>query len=159
MTSVGYKKDLLVMMFASSIVAVTDHEETKTDNTIVKNTDYKLNKRIDRRLHKLKADIDSFIHREIDKDTARWIKHHSKDRTYKALSLIDTCSVSLELMAVYVLYANFGDSRTLKLDESLTWVKDFNYMTIADLLMETEASVTEEDMYAVSYEIVNALKR
>ena len=153
------KKELLVAMFASSLIQVADDDITKEDETIIQQTgDYKLNKRITRRLTKLKADIDNFIHGAVNRDIAKWLKSNNATRTLKALKRIDSDKVSLELMAVYVLFANFADNRRIKLDPSMEWLKTYDYMTLADMLTETEARQAEEPMYNVAYEIVNILK-
>ena len=157
--SIGYNKELLVAMFASSLIKVSDHEDVTSDPDLVQkaNKDHRLNKRINRRLASLKKDIDDHIYNAITPEMAKWFKKNTDKRVAKALGIIDENLVSLELLAVWILFSNFAEMNE-RVDESLEFLKKYDYIALVDLMMETEAKVVEGEMFNISNDIILRLK-
>ena len=157
--SIGYNKELLIAMFASSLIKIIDHEDVVGDDTLLSlnNKDYHLNKRIDRRLFSLKKSIDDYIYDIVTPDIAKWLKKNTDKRVVKALNIANKHLVSLELLAVWILFSNFGEMNS-RVDKSLGFLMDYDYMALAELLSKTHASQVDGEMFAISSDIISALK-
>lgn len=157
--SIGYNKELLVLLFANSLLQVSDSDDSKTDDDLVQkdNKDYHLNKRIDKRLKLLNESINVFSEKNISKDISLWLKKQSSSRTIKALRIVDEAKISLELLAVYILFANFGEMNN-KVHDDFREFKDYDYNELADLMVKTNAEQVQMNMFNLSYDIVAVLK-
>ena len=157
--SSGSRKELLVLMFVSSIISVSEHEETKTDEDVIKmdNKTHKINKKIRELLLSIKSDINIYVKSIMTQEIAEWIKSKSPSSTMKAVRKAQETKVGLEFLAVWVLYVNFIE-RKQKLDEGMIMFTKYDYMGLADMMELTAIGETNGDMMMLSYDVVESLK-
>jgi len=158
--SVGKAKEMLVAMFANSLITISTEPKVQDDPEVLardSNKDYHLNKRVDRRLQKLKEDIRVTVHDCVSPSEARWLKTNNSKRTGKALMAINEDVASLELLAVWIMYNNFSEMNS-KISKDFQLFMDYDYLEIAEMLGKTDAESVEASMFNVSTEIIDILK-
>jgi len=160
MLSSGAKKDLLVLYFAYSLIKVSKDSNEYDGIEAISNKDYKINKRIDRNLDKLENDILKTIDSLIGEvETAKWIKNNLDKRVGKLLMKIQDETINLEFLALWVLYVNFADNRTQKLNDEFSWLTNENlYFRVAEYLSKTNVAKVEDKMFMMAYDAVHMIK-
>ena len=157
--SSGAKKDLLVLSFIHSILTVSMSEDTKSDDDILKrNGDYRINKQIDRNINRLQERIKSTIDELMTPGIALWIKSNMDKRIGTTLSKIQEEYVSLELMAIWIAFANFCE-RDKPLDDRFKWLtNEEQYFRINEIMQKTNSARLEDKMFNLAYEIISMIK-
>jgi len=152
--SSGARRDLLLMNLVIGLIgtALGDDEEVKNDKDLTKRTnkDYKLNKRIDRRLEKLIKSLQEtqakvFGRYGKDGKLGKWIKGKVEKELIPVLNSLNP-KTNLELLANQVLFECFME-RDKPLIEEFKWLNDSGVYSMYDLLVETEAGKVEGETY------------
>jgi len=152
MKSSGFKKDLLVAMFCASLITVSQ-EDFNDDEVINVDVDSELNAII----NQIAKDIQKTLN-TAPFEVQRWIRRKTETVVPLVLSSIDTKVISLETLALYVLFVNFIE-RKYPLDEDLKFlVSRYDYMDLAEKLNETALGQVEEEMFKLSYLILSNLR-
>ena len=147
----GYKKDLLVAMFCSSLLVVAE-EDFADDEVINVETDMTVNQS----LLWLSKEIQTTLNNS-DDNTKAYIQKKTRVLVPRALSVADGV-VNLELLAMYIMFANFVE-RKQKLDEDLQFLAEFDYMEVASYLCEkTKVGSVEAEMYEQANRILEQLR-
>ena len=147
----GYKKDMLVAMFCSSLLSVAE-AEFKDDEVISIETD----PITENKLLWLASEIQTTLNNS-DIDTKTYIQKKTRTLVPRSLKVADGV-VSLELLAMYIMFANFVE-RKQKLDSDLQFLAEFDYMEVASYLCEkTKVGSVEAEMYAQATKILEVLR-
>ena len=162
--SSGAKKDLLILQFCHSMIRVSAQEETRKDDDLknrVSNKNYHINKRIDRHLlnlsEKLHETSDS-IYKIGGQEVAMWVKKNLPNRIGGTLTKIQSETINLEMLAIWVLYCNFAE-KDRPLHQNFEWLRDANqYFKITEMMEQTEVSFLEEEMFKIAYDVINRIK-
>jgi hypothetical protein len=164
--SSGAKKDLLVLNLCIGLIGtvLNDKDEAvKNDKDLIKRTNknYKLNKRIDRRLEKLFEKLQAtskaiFEKYGRDGKLGKWMKTKLNTTTIKVLNELRP-DTNLELLANQVLFECFME-RDKPLIEELQWLADISEYSVFDMLVQTEAGSVEGETYQDAIDIVKKIK-
>lgn len=152
--SAGAKRDLLIINLAIGLIqtSLNNEDEVKNDKDLTKRTnkDYKLNKRIDRRLEKLvdrlqKTQTEVFEKYGEDGKLGKWVKGKLNSNFLNIFNNLKP-NINLELLANQTLFECFMERDKPLMDEYM-WLRDSNSYSIFDLLVETEAGKVEGETY------------
>ncbi len=90
--------------------------------------------------------------------TAKWIKNNLDKRVGKMLMKIQDETISLEFLALWILYVNFVE-RTQKLNDEFSWLKNESiYFRVAEYLSKTNVAKVEDKMFMMAYDAVQMIK-
>ena len=159
MPSKGLMQDIFVLQFAHSILQVSMSEDIRKDNELIQHKgEYRTEVKIDRNLSKLISNIQETIDIIIDTDIAKFLQKNTHTKGKKALEFLQNETISLESLALNILYVNFCE-RKKKLDDRLKWLTDEKqYFRINDLLEKTAVSQVEDRMFLFAYDVISILK-
>jgi len=161
----GVLKDFMVLNFAGALMEISlqDNDAVKRDND---NKNYKLNKRIDRRIGTLRSKTKEVL-RQIGNKCAEDEAKYTKKRLYVIGELLHyfeekDIEVNLELLALNILFVNFTpnerQNKTIH-EDFLFFTKSENYLDEnADLIGSTLSDKVETDMFLLAYDCINKLK-
>ena len=162
--SQGAKKDMMVLLFAKSLIEVSTTAETKTDQDLlnrIDNKNYHLNKKIDRGLLKLKDKLDKTITLMYEiggHDLAKWTKINLHKRVGGTLTSIQYDTINLELLSLYVLYVNFSEHEK-KLHDNFKWLQDAEqYFKLSEMITKTVVGEIEEILFKIANDSVSRIK-
>ena len=163
--SAGAKKDLLIINFVIGLIqtSMRDDDAVKNDKDLTKRTnkDYKLNKRIDRRLERLSLmmqETQNAVYRKYGADGSlgRWVTTKLNTNLIKLLNKL-SADTNLELLANQVLFEAFKE-RNKPLIEEFEWLREFDTYSLYDLLVSTEAGKVGSETYEDAQMIVMELR-
>ena len=159
MPSKGLMQDIFVLQFAHSILKVSMSEDIRKDDELIQHKgEYRTEVKIDRNLSKLISKIQETIDIIIDTDIAKFLQKNTNTKDKKALEFLQNETISLESLALNILYVNFCE-RKKKLDDRLNWLTDEKqYFRINDLLEKTAVSQVEDRMFLLAYDVISILK-
>lgn len=165
MLSSGAKRDLLVLCFAKSMIDVSKGDEAKSDDNLsprTDNKDYKINKRIDNNLERINVKLNNTIQDMYEAggiDTATWVKKNLNKRIAGTLTQIQEETINLEMLAIWILYVNFGNFDKRKLHDNFMWIRESDdFIKIADLMEETGIANIQGEMFNTAYDVIARIK-
>jgi len=162
--SQGAKRDLLIIQFCKALLVIANTEETITDSDVMSrnNTQYHLNKKIDRALNKiidrLQNTIDT-LYLEGKADLSKWIVNNLEPRIGVALTKIQVKTVNLEMLALWILFVNFSEKDRKLHQAFIEWVDANQYFKVLEMMCNTKIAVLEGELFQTSYEIMEYIKR
>ena len=152
MKSSGFKKDLLVAIFCSALLKVSE-EDMQDDDVVFVDPCAEVAKE----LNSLAMDIQALLNRQ-DEDVKKWVRSKTISSAREVIKNINAKSISLETLAMYILFINFIE-RAYPLDDDLKFlVSKYDYMELAEQLNQTELGQAEAEMFKLSYEILLRLR-
>ena len=152
MKSSGFKKDLLVAMFCSALITVSQ-EDFDDDEVINVDTGAELEDAI----RSIAKDIQATLSKS-PYDVQKWIRRKTEVVVPMVLASINTKTVSLETLSLYILFINFIERR-YPLDEDLKFlVSKYDYMDLAEKLNKTRLGDIEAEMFSLAYSIIERLR-
>lgn len=156
----GFISELAYVYLALGLMETSRDIESKSlelDEITRRKADYKVDKKIARRLAKLELELIEFI----KKYQSVHAKGKAKRETLLRNTLIGaTNTIQLDYLAVMVLSLRFQPhERSLPLHDDFKWItqKNNSLYEIIDLLGETGCSNKESDMYILAEKIVRYL--
>ena len=149
--SQGAKQDIFIAMFASAMISTSYHEDSIADDTVITRKDnrlHKTNRKIDKQLKEVNERIKSLVKNDLDRVTLKFLMDKRLSKMMKVMNDItdQNKTVSLESLGVWILHANFVE-REKPLDDRIAFLQDYDYLKIADMILETEAEAVEGEMY------------
>jgi len=162
--SQGAKRDLLIIQFCKALLVIANAEETITDSDVMSrnNTQYHLNKKIDRALNKiiyrLQNTIDT-LYLEGKADLSKWVVKNLEPRVGVALTKIQVKTVNLEMLALWILFVNFSEKDRKLHQAFIEWVDANQYFKVLEMMCNTKIAVLESELFQTSYEIMEYIKR
>lgn len=161
----GFMKEVLVLNLCSSILKTSKRKDTIKDESVVSRTSnkhHKINKKINAKIDNLVDIIDADFRIFMNQELHNYLKSNMESKVIKVLTIservAETCGVSLEMLAIYILFHNFCE-RDNKLDSRL---EKFNmasyYLDTIDMMNNTEIEHLEENMFNVSRDIIKTIK-
>jgi len=160
--SSGAKRDLLIVNLAFGMIMTSTDDIAKADDGIITrdNKDYKLSKRINRRLEKLAQRLQETQNKifrkyeDSNRSLGKWVRGKLDKNFIKAIHEVGN-NASLELVAHQMLYINFCE-RDKPLIEEMQWLQHAElYDELYDLLDKTAASKAQKP-FEMAY---NAMKK
>ncbi len=149
MKTAGYKKDLLVAIFCSSLLNLA---ELKDDELIAVDVDIAT----ENKLLWLASEIQATLNNS-DITTLLYVQKKTRVLVPRALKIAGE-TISAELLAMYILFANFVE-RKQSLDKDLQFLADFDYMEVTSYLCEkTKVGSVEAEMYEQANKILEILR-
>ena len=149
MKTAGYKKDLLVAIFCSSLLNLA---ELKDDELIAVDVDIAT----ENKLLWLASEIQAILNNS-SITTLLYIQKKTRALVPRALKIAGE-TISAELLAMYILFANFVE-RKQSLDKDLQFLAEFDYMEVASYLCEkTKVGSVEAEMYEQANKILEILR-
>ena len=149
MKTAGYKKDLLVAIFCSSLLNLA---ELKDDELIAVDVDIAT----ENKLLWLASEIQAILNNS-NITTLLYIQKKTRALVPRALKIAGE-TISAELLAMYILFANFVE-RKQSLDKDLQFLADFDYMEVTSYLCEkTKVGSVEAEMYEQANKILEILR-
>jgi len=156
MISAGAKKDLLVVSF---VHAILNTAKVKGFENVISIPNSKEKKRIERRCGNIEKACDNAIKSSITPVSEKWFKSQLKSKILKALMLIKDDVVQLESFAIYVLYINFYDNRTKKIDKIFDNVLlDDGFIFDTLDLISKAIGRDPDDMYDMAIKAIGIIK-
>ena len=150
MISAGFKKDMLIAIFCSSLLVVSN--EDFDDGELINIATDEIDKEV--------ALIANSIQEAFNKtpsNVKQWV--HNKTRTVVPRALSKAYgTVNLELLAMYILFVHFIE-RDKPLSSHIGFLQEIDYMGIAERICDTEAGRVESEMFQLSYEIIASLRQ
>jgi len=163
----GVLKDFAVLNFAGALLEVSLHENKDAIRRNSDNKNYKLNKRIDRRIKTLREktkEVLTGIGYQCDENDEAYAKKRLKNvgvllYWFESMNI----DLNLELLALNILFVNFDpnerQNQTLH-EDYLYFTKSENYLDDnAELIGELLSDDKETEMFLLSYECIEKLKR
>lgn len=152
MKSAGFKRDLLVAMFCSALITVSQ-EDFDDDEVINVDTGAELEDAI----RSIAKDIQATLIKS-PYDVQKWIRRKTEVVVPMVLASINTKTVSLETLSLYILFINFIERR-YPLDEDLKFlVSKYDYMDLAEKLNKTRLGDIEAEMFSLAYSVIERLR-
>ncbi len=162
----GAIKDYSVLNFAGAMLETSLDKNPDAILRSQDNSNYKLNKRIDRRVVALRAKTKEALNAFGDKcdNDAR---AYTKKRLGKVSELLhylekNSINVNLELLAIYMLYVNFNknERKSIPIYESFVWFTDDKnfFDENSELIGSTLSDETESNMFMLAYDCIEKLK-
>lgn len=160
MLSGGFISELSFVSLAYGLLHVSNEiENEKCENigATKRGADYKISKRLKRRINTLKTELWEFM--------AKYAEHSDRIRSRNeklfrlALSKVHN-SIQLDYLALWVLYLRFQpNERNKPLHDDFKWIcdKEGQLMGIIDLLAQTACAEQDGEMYELANEIVREL--
>ena len=149
MKTAGYKKDLLVAIFCSSLLNLA---ELKDDELIAVDVDIAT----ENKLLWLASEIQAILNNS-SITTLLYIQKKTRALVPRALKIAGE-TISAELLAMYILFANFVE-RKQSLDKDLQFLAEFDYMEVTSYLCEkTKVGSVEAEMYEQANKILEILR-
>lgn len=149
MKTAGYKKDLLVAIFCSSLLNLA---ELKDDELIAVDVDIATENKLLWLANEIQATLNNS-----DIATLVYIQKKTRSLVPRALKIAGE-TISAELLAMYILFANFVE-RKQSLDKDLQFLADFDYMEVTSYLCEkTKVGSVEAEMYEQANKILEILR-
>ena len=149
MKTAGYKKDLLVAIFCSSLLNLA---ELKDDELIAVDVDIAT----ENKLLWLASEIQAILNNS-NITTLLYIQKKTRALVPRALKIAGE-TISAELLAMYILFANFVE-RKQSLDKDLQFLAEFDYMEVTSYLCEkTKVGSVEAEMYEQANKILEILR-
>ncbi len=162
----GVLKDFIVLNFAGACLEVSLQKHDDAIGRNHDNSNYKLNKRIDRRIATLRTKTE-----EVLKSIGNACNKSEAEYGTKGLQKVGALlhfleakdiNMNLELVALNILFVNFtpNERKNQTLHEDyLFFTKSENYLDEnADLIGSTLEDSTETDMFYLAYECIAKLK-
>ena len=164
MISAGAKKDLLILEFCQALLVVSKTDDAKSDNSLVNRqytTDYHINKRIDRAIDKIidraGVTIKSIVAKE-GYELAKWLKMALNNKIVPALKSITTKTINLEMLALWIMFANFSERNKTLIPELREYEDANQYIRVVELIGNTEVARLEGELFDEAYNIIAMLK-
>jgi len=163
--SSGAKKDLLVIFFVRSLIHIAlDMQKDEAEGTIARDRDnkhYKENKRIDKRLQRLLDTIEETVNEipiPLMRTLSVWINKQLASKVKKVIEKLSHKEVQLEMLALWVLFANF-ENRKVLMEVYKKFEDPSLYFDDVELLMKVGVSDdTNGDMFLLAYDVVGQIK-
>lgn len=159
--SSGFLNELAYVSLAYGLIhTALEIESGKCDDcgaTKRSNSNYHINKQINRRMAKLKDELWQFL--EQYKEHAKKVMIKNRRLFTLVLSHVKD-SIQLDYLAVNVLSLRFApNERKKQLDDAFKWIidKEGQLLAIMDLLSETDAGKKESEMFYLADIIVRDL--
>lgn len=162
----GVLKDFTVLNFAGACLEISLEKHDDAIGRDQDNSNYKLNKRIDRRVIALRSktkEILKLIGEQCDQDQAQYGRKQLQ-RVGSLLHYLESkeINMNLELVAINILYVNFNpnERKNKPLHELYLYFTDYKnfFDENADLIGSTLPDQTETDMFLLSYDCIERLK-
>ena len=92
-----------------------------------------------------------------DNDIKKWVSSKLKTKFQKVLIDLTNKTVNLEMLAIFILFANFADVER-KLDDIFEVLTDTKILDVIELMQQTEVAIIEGDMFKLAYDIIAQVK-
>ena len=158
--SSGYINELCYISLAFGLMDAAEQVENGScpdDGVIVRKADYQTNKRLKRRISKLKDSLLSFL-RTHSYEVGQLVQKRNQ-KLFRAV-VASQNHIQLDYFACWILLLRFQHhERDKPLDSKFNWIceKDSELMNIIDLLDMTPSSNSNSDMYEFATKIVREL--
>lgn len=155
MISAGAKKDLLVLMFAKSLIE--ESQRTDDEDVLHIESEVEIDKAIDDLSQRLSSTIDKLM-QEHGQELLLWLRRATERRVKEALVKIMVKTISLEMLAVWILYVNFCERDKTIIVEFQEYIATEQYLDIICLLEHTNVSKLEQALFLEAYNVIGVLK-
>lgn len=155
MISAGAKKDLLVLMFAKS--PIEESQRTDDEDVLHIESEVEIDKAIDDLSQRLSSTIDKLM-QEHGQELLLWLRRATERRVKEALVKIMVKTISLEMLAVWILYVNFCERDKTIIVEFQEYIATEQYLDIICLLEHTNVSKLEQALFLEAYNVIGVLK-
>jgi hypothetical protein len=158
--SSGYINELCYISLAFGLMDASEKVEDgecPDDGVIVRKADYHTNKRLKRRISKLKDSLLGFL-RSHSYEVGQLVQKRNQ-RLFRAV-VASQNHIQLDYFACWILLLRFQHhERDKPLDSNFDWIceKDSELMNIIDLLDMTQSSNSNSEMYKFATKIVREL--
>ncbi len=156
--------DFLILLFARSILEVSKMDNSEETGVItIDHKNYKVDKRIDRRIEHIEKKLDDTIKEMYaigGRKLAHWVSVTAKGRIDNSILALGGQKVNLEYLALNILFVNFCDYRKYAIMDKMQWIKeDENYIQdTLDLFSKTNVAFLEEESFINAADLIESVK-
>ena len=157
--SSGAKRDIMIVKFCKALLDVAKQDETISDTEI---SSCSLDNHIEGKLVEIRGRLHNTIDEAYKNDgrsLSEWVNKNLDKRIGVTLTKIQAHSVNLEMLSLWIMYINFCERDKPVNDIFSEWLEPEQYLSVIELLSDTEIAKLEGEMFDLSYEITRNIKR